>query len=33
MNLHLIAPSGSLPDASVLVNGEAWFKQKKYQSS
>jgi len=28
MNLHLIAPSGSLPDTSVLVNGEAWFKQK-----
>ncbi|MFM9114032.1 MAG: LD-carboxypeptidase [Polynucleobacter victoriensis] len=28
MNLHLIAPSGSLPDASVLANGEAWFKQK-----
>ena len=28
MNLHLIAPSGSLPDTSVLVNGEAWLKQK-----
>ena len=28
MNLHIIAPSGSLPDTSVLVNGEAWFKQK-----
>ncbi len=28
MNLHLIAPSGSLPNTDILVNGEAWFKQK-----
>ena len=28
MNLHLIAPSGALPDPTILVNGEAWLKQK-----
>ena len=33
MNLHLIAPSGSLPDTGVLVNGEAWLKQKNIHIS
>ncbi len=28
MKLHLIAPSGSLPDPQVLANGEAWFKKQ-----
>lgn len=27
MNLHLIAPSGALPDISILDKGEAWFKK------
>jgi muramoyltetrapeptide carboxypeptidase len=26
MKLHLIAPSGSLPDPQVLAKGESWFK-------
>lgn len=28
MKLHLIAPSGSLPDPQVLANGDAWFKKQ-----
>jgi muramoyltetrapeptide carboxypeptidase len=33
MNLHLIAPSGSLPNQDILVNGEAWFKKKNISVS
>ena len=28
MKLHLIAPSGSLPDPQVLAKGESWFKKQ-----
>jgi len=28
MKLHLIAPSGSLPDPQVLAQGESWFKNQ-----
>jgi muramoyltetrapeptide carboxypeptidase len=28
MKLHLIAPSGSLPDPQVLAKGESWFKNQ-----
>jgi muramoyltetrapeptide carboxypeptidase len=28
MKLHLIAPSGSLPDPQVLAKGESWFKDQ-----
>jgi muramoyltetrapeptide carboxypeptidase len=28
MKLHIIAPSGSLPDPQVLANGESWFKNQ-----
>lgn len=28
MKLHLIAPSGSLPDPQVLTKGESWFKNQ-----
>jgi muramoyltetrapeptide carboxypeptidase LdcA involved in peptidoglycan recycling len=28
MKLHLIAPSGSVPDPQVLAKGESWFKEQ-----
>jgi len=31
MNLHLIAPSGSMPDTSILVKGDSWFKDHGVQ--